>query len=97
MSLLVKAKKSGRDIVAVTPASAGWRYVGFAAHRLAAGESVQAKRVAMYKKAQEMLLEQNVAILPLFQDALNVLVSPNAKGVELNAMDHLHLKNVRME
>lgn len=63
----------------------------------AAGESAQGKRIAMYKKAQEMLLEQNVAILPLFQDALNVLVSPNAKGVELNAMDHLHLKNVRME
>lgn len=41
MSLLVKAKKSGRDIVAVTPHSAGWKYVGFAAHRLAAGESVQ--------------------------------------------------------
>ncbi len=41
MSLLVKAKKSGRDIVAVTPASAGWTYVGFAAHRLAGGDSVQ--------------------------------------------------------
>ena len=41
MSLLVKARKSGRDIVSVTPQSAGWKYVGFAAHRLAAGESVE--------------------------------------------------------
>lgn len=40
MSLLVKASKQGRDIVAVTPQSAGWKYVGFAAHRLGGGESV---------------------------------------------------------
>ena len=40
MSLLVKAKRSGRDIVSVTPQSAGWKYVGFAAHRLASGESM---------------------------------------------------------
>ena len=39
MSLLVKARREGRDIVEVTPRSAGWRYVGFSAHRLAPGES----------------------------------------------------------
>ena len=38
MSLLVKASKAGGTIVDVTPASAGWRYVGFRALRLAAGE-----------------------------------------------------------
>ena len=38
MELLVKAAKQGATIVDVTPASAGWRYVGFRAHRLAAGE-----------------------------------------------------------
>jgi 5-deoxy-glucuronate isomerase len=40
MSLLVKARRDGRDIVRVTPQTAGWRYVGFAAHRLAAGEEM---------------------------------------------------------
>ena len=35
--LLVKARP-GSTIVEVTPASAGWTHVGFAAHRLAAGE-----------------------------------------------------------
>ncbi|MDQ2916932.1 MAG: 5-deoxy-glucuronate isomerase [Pseudomonadota bacterium] len=40
MSLLVKARPEGRDIVRVTPQSAGWRYVGFSAHRLATGESM---------------------------------------------------------
>jgi 5-deoxy-glucuronate isomerase len=38
MSLLVKARRDARDIVSVTPASAGWQYVGFSAHRLGAGE-----------------------------------------------------------
>ena len=40
MSLLVKAEKAGRDIVQVTPETAGWHYVGFRACRLAAGESM---------------------------------------------------------
>ena len=39
MSLLVKAAP-GRTIVEVTPATAHWKYVGFAAYRLKAGESL---------------------------------------------------------
>jgi 5-deoxy-glucuronate isomerase len=38
MSLLVKARRDAREIVRVTPATAGWRYVGFTAYRLAPGE-----------------------------------------------------------
>jgi 5-deoxy-glucuronate isomerase len=34
VNLLVKAQRSGREIVKVTPQSAGWSYVGFAAYRL---------------------------------------------------------------
>ena len=34
MNLLVKAKRGGTEIVTVTPQSARWRYVGFAAYRL---------------------------------------------------------------
>ena len=40
MSLLVKANETGREIVRVTPASAGWNFVGFSAYRLEAGESL---------------------------------------------------------
>jgi 5-deoxy-glucuronate isomerase len=40
MSLLVKAQREGQTIARVTPQSAGWRYVGFAAYRLEAGEVV---------------------------------------------------------
>jgi len=36
--LQVKASHTGRDIVEVTPASAGWEHVGFKAVRLASGE-----------------------------------------------------------
>ena len=40
MTLLVKAR-SGPTIVEVTPRSAGWRYVGFAAYRLQSGETIR--------------------------------------------------------
>jgi 5-deoxy-glucuronate isomerase len=40
MSLLVKARRDARDIVKVTPQSAGWNYVGFSAHRLRPGERI---------------------------------------------------------
>lgn len=39
MSLLVKASRSDREIVQVTPASAGWHFVGFSAYRLTPGAS----------------------------------------------------------
>ncbi|HEY3461505.1 MAG TPA: 5-deoxy-glucuronate isomerase [Casimicrobiaceae bacterium] len=38
------ARREGRDIVEVTPQSAGWRYVGFSAHRLRDGESMTVDR-----------------------------------------------------
>ena len=34
MSLLVKASREGQTIARVTPETAAWRYVGFAAYRL---------------------------------------------------------------
>ena len=41
MSLLLKARREAREIVKVTPQSAGWRYVGFAAYRLQPNESLE--------------------------------------------------------
>ena len=41
MSLLVKAHAQGREIVKVTPQSAGWKHVGFEGFRLAPGETLQ--------------------------------------------------------
>ncbi|MFC4299887.1 MAG: 5-deoxy-glucuronate isomerase [Castellaniella sp.] len=41
-SLLHKATRTGKDIVAITPEEAGWKYVGFQAQRLSPGESTLA-------------------------------------------------------
>jgi 5-deoxy-glucuronate isomerase len=40
MNLLIKPKKDSQQIVSVTPASAGWRYISFSAYQLAPGETV---------------------------------------------------------
>ena len=40
MSLLVKASREGQTIARVTPDSAGWKHVGFAAYRLDGGDVV---------------------------------------------------------
>jgi 5-deoxy-glucuronate isomerase len=48
MTLLVKAHPSAQTIVEVTPQSARWRYVGFAAHRLARGA-----QLALHSGARE--------------------------------------------
>lgn len=45
-SLLVKANDTGKTIVSVTPESAHWRHVGFAAHRLEPGESFETRDAA---------------------------------------------------
>lgn len=41
MNLLLKPQAQGQQIVAVTPASAGWHYVGFSAWRLSRGERLE--------------------------------------------------------
>ncbi|MGN6320900.1 MAG: 5-deoxy-glucuronate isomerase [Dyella sp.] len=41
MSLLVKGRPQGRDIVKVTPESAGWKHVGFEAFRLSPKEDLR--------------------------------------------------------
>lgn len=62
----------------------------------AAGETSMSKRLALYKQAQVMLTEKDTVIIPLFVDALNVLVSPTVKNLDLNAMDQLTLKKVQI-
>jgi 5-deoxy-glucuronate isomerase len=48
MSLLVKAQREGMTIARVTPETANWRYVGFAAYRLAQDEAL-----FVYESARE--------------------------------------------
>ncbi|TAM07894.1 MAG: 5-deoxy-glucuronate isomerase, partial [Paraburkholderia sp.] len=48
MTLLVKAAREGQTIARVTPSTAGWQYVGFAAYRLSEGDVVY-----VYEKERE--------------------------------------------
>jgi len=63
----------------------------------AASEPKMAKRLAYYKRAQQLLTEVDSVIIPLFIDSLNVLVSPRVVGLKLNAMDQLDLKSVKLQ
>lgn len=63
----------------------------------AASELDPVKRKQMYDEAQRILTEQEVAIIPLFVAAQNVLIKPYVKGLALNAMEILYLKDVRLE
>lgn len=63
----------------------------------AAAEPKMEKRLALYKKAQQLLTEKDAVIVPLFIDSLNVLVSPKVQGLRLDPMDHLDLRQVRFQ
>ncbi len=61
----------------------------------AASEPNETKRVALYDKAQRILTEADVPIMPLFFSAQNLLIQPDIEGLEVNAMDLLYLKKAR--
>jgi oligopeptide transport system substrate-binding protein len=63
----------------------------------AAGEPDPVRRKALYDEAQRILTEEDVPIVPLFVAAQNVLIKPYVKGLRLNPMDILALKNVRID
>ena len=48
---LVKAKRSGSEIVRVTTRSANWRYVGFAAYHLRPAKSMLSPQIPPTKRA----------------------------------------------
>lgn len=75
----------------------GWKNAAYdSLIEKAAGESNIKKRLAYYREAQILLTEKETVMVPLFIDAINVLVSPSVKGLELNSMDLLQLKDVQI-
>ena len=64
---------------------------------MARGEGDREKRITMYDEAQKILLEEDIAIIPLFFTAQNVLIKPYVKGLRLDAMELLYLKKIRIE
>jgi len=47
MTLLVRQQQAAGPLVSVTPADAGWQYIHFAAHLLAAGERLEAETAGL--------------------------------------------------
>ena len=54
-------------------------------------------RKRLYDRAQKILTEEDVPIMPLFTNAQNLLVKPYVRGFRPNAMDIIHLKDVWIE
>ena len=55
------------------------------------------KRQAIYDEAQAILTETDVPMISLFISPQNLLVKPYVLGLQLNVMDILYLKNIRLE
>lgn len=64
---------------------------------MARGEGNREKRIKMYDEAQRILLEEDIAIIPLFFTAQNLLIKPYIKELRLDAMELLYLKKMRIE
>lgn len=62
----------------------------------AAMEPDTGRRKKLYDKAQRILTEEDVPIMPLFTAAQNLLIKPYVKGFKPNAMDIIHFKNVSL-
>lgn len=63
----------------------------------AAADPKPATRKKLYDQAQRLMTEKDVAVVPLFVDAINVLISPNVKGLGLNPLGLLKIKDVEMQ
>ena len=60
----------------------------------AASEYNLKKRLTIYKKAQQILTEKDVPIIPLFLESLNFLIKPYIEGYIMDAMATHNLRHV---
>ena len=60
-------------------------------------ERDEKKRILLYDKAQKILVEDDVPIIPLFNISENLLLKPYIKGIEFNSMEIIYLKKIRIE
>src|SRR5262249_9628075 len=54
------------------------------------------QRRKIYDQAQRILTEQDVPIMPLFIQQQNLRIKPYVRGLKLNAMELLYLKQARL-
>lgn len=65
--------------------------------RSASAETDPDRRQRAYDEAQKILLEEDVAIMPLFVATQNWLIKPYVRGIQINALELLILRDVRLE
>lgn len=61
------------------------------------GELDQSKRMKIYTEAQQILLHEDVPVLPLFYSSRQYLVNKRIKGFQLNSLDHKVYSKVSVE
>lgn len=62
-----------------------------------AGEKSNLRRIELYNKAQKVLTEEEVAIVPLFIDSINLLVTPSVKGLKVDSLGLLKINQVEIK
>ena len=55
------------------------------------------KRKALYDEAQKILLEEDVAVLPIYAGVSHILVSPRLKRYSLNVMSEVYFGDVEFK
>jgi len=54
-------------------------------------------RQAAYDEGQRILLDQDVAIMPLFVATQNWVIKPYVRGLRINALELLYLNRIRLD
>lgn len=62
----------------------------------ARSETSSQRRKALYQKAEHLLLEQEVAVVPLYHEPNLALVSNRVEGLAINPLNYLDLRMVRL-
>ena len=76
----------------------GWKSSQFDQWVLDARKSSDpAKRKSLYADAQSLLIDKEAIVLPLYYEPIVGLLRPRVKGLRLNPLNYLYLKDVRVE
>ncbi|MCC7441186.1 MAG: peptide ABC transporter substrate-binding protein [Bdellovibrionales bacterium] len=60
-------------------------------------EKDQAKRIAAYREAQRILIEEEAAILPLFYENNVALIKSRVKNLTINPLNYMYLRGVSVQ
>jgi oligopeptide transport system substrate-binding protein len=63
---------------------------------LARYNQTQKARERLYDEAQRLLVEQDVPVLPLYNEPILSLVNPRVKGLQMNALNYLQMKAITL-